>query len=350
MNKYRDLFNRAIKSSISFNQKPLFVDGTNNFIRSFSGYNNTNSNGVHCGAIVGFLLSLSDVIDLFLPSRVIIFFDGYGGSTARKMIDPEYKSHRSNNKIRLNRVHYSDDESERDSLISQFAILNSLLENLPVSVVSLDNVEADDSIALSVELFKKNSDKICILSTDKDFYQLLDDKSIIYSPVRNMFINESYVLEKFGILSSNFAIYKSICSDDKSDNIKGVRGIGIRTLLKHMGQELSNRTVSLEEFFTILESKEESRFRTLVLQQRDLVERNYKIVQLYDTILSPNSISNIISAINSPIPSLNMHNISNIIKMNAMSSVLPYFYNFFYKTFSNLQNVYERDKSRQIQQ
>ena len=262
------------------------------------------------------------------------------------MIDPEYKSNRPNNKLRLNRVHYSDIESERDSLISQFVVLNSFLENLPISVVCLDNIEADDSIALAVELFKnKNSDKICILSTDKDFYQLIDEKVTIYSPVRNTFINESYILDKFEMLPSNFVIYKSICSDDKSDNIRGVRGIGLKTLIKHMGQELSSRAMSLDEFFHILESKEESRFKRLILENRDIIEKNYKIVQLSNTMLSSNSVSNIVSAINSPIPNLNMQNISNIIKMNAMSSVLPYFYNFFYKTFSNLQNVYERDKS-----
>ena len=73
------------------NDKVLIIDGLNTFIRVFSVIPTTNDDGIHVGGIVGFLRSLGYTINMFRPTRVIIVFDGKGGSTRRRKLYPEYK-------------------------------------------------------------------------------------------------------------------------------------------------------------------------------------------------------------------------------------------------------------------
>ena len=72
------------------NDKVLIIDGLNTFIRVFSVIPTTNEDGVHVGGIVGFLRSIGYVINMVSPTRVIIVFDGKGGSNRRRKILPEY--------------------------------------------------------------------------------------------------------------------------------------------------------------------------------------------------------------------------------------------------------------------
>ena len=78
----------------------LLVDGTNNFIRCWTVVPTLNDNGEHVGGISGFLTSLGYAIKMLRPTRVIIVFDGKGGSLRRKQIYPEYKEKRAM-KIRI---------------------------------------------------------------------------------------------------------------------------------------------------------------------------------------------------------------------------------------------------------
>ena len=79
----------------------LIIDDLNTFIRVFSVIPTTNDDGTHIGGIVGFLKSIGYTINMFRPTRLIIVFDGKGGSSRRKLYQ-EYKFKRKTN-IRLNR-------------------------------------------------------------------------------------------------------------------------------------------------------------------------------------------------------------------------------------------------------
>ena len=84
------------------NDKVLIIDGLNTFIRVFSVIPTTNEDGIHIGGIVGFLRSIGYTINMIRPTRVIIAFDGKGGSNRRRKIYPEYKQNRKT-KYRVNR-------------------------------------------------------------------------------------------------------------------------------------------------------------------------------------------------------------------------------------------------------
>ena len=109
--KYLDILKQIDEEHKSFgdlhrNSKTLVIDGLNTFIRSWSTAPNLNENGDHIGGIVGTLKSIGYAIRTLNPTRVVVVFDGKGGSQSRKDIYSGYKSERGKNKIkmRLNRA------------------------------------------------------------------------------------------------------------------------------------------------------------------------------------------------------------------------------------------------------
>ena len=117
------------------NKRVLIVDGLNTFIRVFSVMPTVNENGVHVGGIVGFLQSLGYAINMFNPSRVIIVFDGKGGSSRRRKIFSDYKQRRRTS-YRVNRLEGLENlEDEKRSMRVQLRRIVDYLELLPVTSI-----------------------------------------------------------------------------------------------------------------------------------------------------------------------------------------------------------------------
>jgi 5'-3' exonuclease len=73
------------------NSRVLVIDSMNTFLRCFCVVNVMNINGHHVGGMTGFLKSIGYAIKLIQPTRVILVFDGIGGSNNRKNLYPDYK-------------------------------------------------------------------------------------------------------------------------------------------------------------------------------------------------------------------------------------------------------------------
>ena len=155
-----------------------------------------NEDGEHIGGITGFLYSIGKCVRDFKPSRCIIVFDGVGGSKRRKKIYKDYKGNRAN-KTRLRRHdhHFANIEQEQEAMRYQFSRLVSYLDALPVTFLSMDGIEADDTIAYIAQLYKEKSKKITIVSTDRDFYQLVNDQIEIWSPIKKKMYDTERVLK-----------------------------------------------------------------------------------------------------------------------------------------------------------
>jgi len=212
------------------NDSVLLMDGLNTFIRVFTAIPTTNEDGIHIGGIVGFLRSIGYAINMVRPTRTIIVFDGKGGSNRRRKIFPEYKAGRKMS-LRLNR--HTDvsltREEEHKMMIAQLNRLIEYLECLPLTITTMDNIEADDVIGYSSKhVFK---DKCTIMSTDKDFLQLVDERIRVWSPTKKKMYDEEKILNEYGINSKNFLLYRMM-DGDKSDGIPGIKGAGQKTLLK----------------------------------------------------------------------------------------------------------------------
>jgi len=286
-------FNEKSTEGMTYNSRVLVVDGLHTFIRSWAAIPTLNDNGDHIGGISGFLKSVALVTRQLKPTRVVIVFDGQGGSQRRRKIYPEYKSNRKPI-TRLNRPYdLTTPDQEQANLKRQLVTLVSALENLPVTVIALDKVEADDVIAATAEWVRVQGGKSIILSSDKDFLQLVSDTVEIWNPARKTHYTVDTVVEDYKIHPKNFLLYRAL-TGDKSDNIPGVNGVGEikpgkkskSNLLKYY-PEFSEST-KLDETFLYDKATTNTgpKFYTNILDSKDLIDRNLKLMDLYGVGMS----------------------------------------------------------------
>lgn len=307
--KYLDILKEITKEheelgTLHRNSKTLIIDGLNTFIRSWSTAPNLNDNGDHIGGIVGTLKSIGYAIRLINPTRVIIVFDGKGGAKSRQSVYAGYKADRGKNKIRLNRA-YTDlmnEEDEQVSMKRQMFGLGELLTTLPVTTMVYDGVEADDVMAYITTQLRKDGEKVFIMSSDRDFLQLVNKDVSVYSPSKKKVYNINEVLEEFGIHPHNFINFRMI-DGDKSDSIEGINGLGIKTIIKSfpiLTEETVHNTDTMIQYVESLPKK--TKAHESFLNHLAICERNRRLMQLSDPEFSGNIRMKILDRWNEPTP------------------------------------------------
>ena len=245
MNKsYQDILDslKNEKEELGINSRVFLVDGLNNFLRSFAMIQHVNQAGQHIGALTGFLKSMAYGMRLVRPTRVIVVFDGKGSSTNKRYLYPEYKAHRGLKRI-TNWDMFDNLEEESDAIKNQLLRLVDYLRCLPIDLISIDKIEADDVIGY---IAKRIGDEVTIMSSDRDYLQLASDRISIYSPTKKKFYTPKDVLKEYEVTSNNFLTQK-ILLGDKGDNVPGVKGLGPKTLLKHFPELGQSHTINLEQ-------------------------------------------------------------------------------------------------------
>ena len=308
--------------------KVLIIDGLNTFIRVFSVIPTTNDDGIHVGGIVGFLRSIGYTINMFQPTRVIIVFDGKGGSSRRRKIYPEYKQNRKT-KYRVNRTYdFASQEDEKQNMIMQLQRVVEYLDLLPVTVLSYDNIEADDTIGYLCKQVLKESEVI-VMSTDKDFLQLANGKTKIWSPTKKKLYDEEAVFEEFGITAKNYIWYRVI-DGDKSDNISGVKGLGLKTIRKKLPFLTENKIFNIEDITKVLPESSE------------IIDRNYQLMQLQEVDISGSTKSRILQKIRQPINRLVKFKFETMFLEDKLFTALPNLNSWLLTNFSKLNNYAEK--------
>jgi len=307
--KYLDILKQIDEEHNAFgdlqrNSKTLIIDGLNTFIRSWSTAPNLNDNGDHIGGIVGTLKSIGYAIRTLNPTRVVVVFDGKGGSQSRKDIYSGYKSERGKNKIkmRLNRAATVEmnPEEESASMKRQMLGLGELLSALPVTIMIYDGIEADDVMGYIATQLKKENEKVIIMSTDKDFLQLVNKDVSVYSPSKKKVYNIDEVKEEFGIHPHNFINFRMI-DGDKSDNVEGIAGLGIKSIIKGfpiLAEETTHTTETMIEYVNSLSKKIKA--HELFENNLALCERNRNLMQLSEPTFSGNLRMKIMDRFNEP--------------------------------------------------
>lgn len=305
------------------NSDILIIDGLNTFIRSFMAVPSMNDDGMHTGGIAGFLKSVGYAIKLLNPTRVIVVFDGNGGSQKRRKIYPEYKNGRKT-KIKFNRTYeeMSSSEIEQKNLKLELLRLVNYLDVLPVTVMAIDNIEADDTIAYLAEQTFKDSN-VTIMSTDKDFLQLASDKINIWSPVKKKMFGCKEIIDEYGITCNNFIFYRVMEGDD-SDNIPGINGAGLKRIIQAFPFLSEERQSSLQEIYNYSENnKSKYKIYDKVLSEKLTLERNFELMQLKNTQIQSFTQLRIEEIINKPIPKINKLAFSKLINEDKMWNNLP---------------------------
>ena len=245
MNKsYQDILDSLTneKEELGINSKVFLVDGLNNFLRSFAMIQHVNPAGQHIGALTGFLKSMAYGMRLVRPTRVIVVFDGRGSSTNKRYLYPEYKANRGVKRI-TNWDMFDNQEEESEAIKNQLLRLVDYLRCLPIDLISIDKIEADDVIGY---IAKRIGDEVTIMSSDRDYLQLASDRISIYSPTKKKFYGPKDVLKEYEVTANNFLTQKVLLGD-KGDNVPGVKGLGIKTLLKHFPELGESHTINLEQ-------------------------------------------------------------------------------------------------------
>jgi DNA polymerase-1 len=250
--------------------------------------NHLNPDGHHIGGLTGFLKSIGYAIRMSDPTKVVVIFDGIGGSNARRNLYPEYKANRNSSRITNHNIFSSKDE-ESESINNQISRLVQYLQCLPVTVISIDGLEADDIIGYLANKFQAHEEtaRVTIMSADKDFLQLVSDKVHCYSPTKKKIYTPKDVLEEFGVSSNNFLNYK-ILMGDTSDNIPGITGLGPKKLIKLFPELISNTKVELDEIISSSADKvNENKLYLSVVERRRQLLINQQLMSLNGSFLSP---------------------------------------------------------------
>jgi 5'-3' exonuclease len=270
----------------------LLIDGLNLFTRHFVANPSVSDSGNPAGGTVGFLNGISSLCEKFSPSRVIVVWEG-GGSTRKRQIYTDYKQKRRPEK--LNRYYENDIPNTVENRNKQIKVLIEIIDNLPVNQIYVPDCEADDVIGYLCKYSFRNTRKL-LVSSDKDFYQLLDKLTIIYSPTWKKIVTFKEVNEKFGISPENFCLAKSICGDP-SDNIPGVKGAGFKVLAKRFPSLASSSSVTIQEINSLCKSEIESgkkiKLYKNIFDSDSLIKRNWKLIYLDTNSLSANQISKV---------------------------------------------------------
>ena len=269
LNNLRETPPRALNDHI------LLIDGMNTLIRSFSLLKAMNPTGSHIGGIVGFLRSLGYVTRIW---------DGKGGSANRKNIDPNYKAQRATSRI----THwglYDTKEQEMEALIGQLYRVQDYLECLPLQQLIIEKLEADDIMAwIAKKASVSNVKKCTIVSSDKDFLQLVDDTIEVYAPVKKKTFTKDNIFEELKVLPQNYNVVKALVGDN-SDNLQGVKGLGIKTIVSEFPKLLTEVT-NLDYVFKVAEEKlEGKKIFSKIIHNWDRVETNFELMNLHTTSL-----------------------------------------------------------------
>ena len=223
------------------------------------------SDGLPTGAVSGFCSMLFKLLEdsksnqnLQKPTHFAVIFDS-ARKTFRNEIYSDYKANRS---------------EAPDDLAPQFEYIRKSVLAFNLPSVELMNYEADDLIATYTDKILNAGAKVTIVSSDKDLMQLYRKNVRIYDPMKNKFISEDDILNKFGVDSSKVIDVQALAGDS-SDNVPGVPGIGIKT-----AAELINKYVNLEKLLESAHEIKQNKRRETLIKNKDKALISKKLVTL----------------------------------------------------------------------
>ena len=258
----------------------LIIDGLNMFLRSYIINPTMDPKGIAIGGCIGFLKSLQKCVRDYEPDEIIIAWDGHGGSAKKRSMNKNYKEGRKPLRFNRRMITLNPEDQEKNKAYQQIRTMQYLNE-LPIIQIMIDHVEADDVIAYLVQHKKYKSYNKLIVSSDKDFYQLVDENTAVFRPIQKKVMTLPTLLEEFGIHPMNFALARAIAGDP-SDNLKGVPRVGLKTVAKKFESLRLDRSIELQEILSACNKvKKQLQAHKNILSHKELIKVNYNIMQLY---------------------------------------------------------------------
>jgi DNA polymerase-1 len=246
--------------------KWLLIDGFNLAYRCFHALPElTRPDGFPTGALHGWVKSLWKLVDLERPDSTLVFFD-LGESAERVALHAAYKAQR---------------EPMPEALRRQIDPIKALTRAMGFAGIEEQGVESDDLLAAEAVRYAIAGDDVVIVSSDKDFAQIVNDRIRIMLPPPSAnpklgwrLLDAAGVAEKFGVPPSRIAAYLALVGDT-SDNIPGITGVGPKTAAKWLAD-----WDSLEGVIAHAVELKPDRFREIVARDADRLRLNLKLTTL----------------------------------------------------------------------
>lgn len=302
------------------NEKPeIYIDGLNVFMRHFAANPARSLNGQLCGGIVGMLRNIQHLAEKFKPKKVIVVWEG-GGSLRRRNIDPNYKNGRR--PVKLNRSEYNKDVPDTvENRNWQLRTLVEVLYKTPVVQIYVNDCEADDVIAY-LTAAKKSTNKKIIVTSDKDYYQLINDHVKIWSPNKKLLIDEQYVLDKWGISPQNFCTARCF-SGDQSDGIKGVKGAGFKTMAKRFPELSTLKDISINDIIGRAKQENQNgsnlKLYENIIKEAANINKNWKLMYLNSSMLCAAQIEKINYQLENKDPKINKFELLKLLNKQGLN-------------------------------
>jgi DNA polymerase-1 len=263
-------------------KRVLIVDALNAYLRAYIVDPSISSNGQPIGGLKGFIKILQKLVRETKPDNIIIAWDGPDGSRKRKTMDKNYKAGRK--PIRLNRAirNLTEDEELANKMWQQKRIIEYMNE-MPIIQVLIPQIEADDIISYVTQMKHYDGWQKIIVSNDRDFMQLCDDETVLWRPTVNEMLNTKRIVETTGVHPRNMALARAMAGD-ASDNLPGIKGAGLKTIQKRLPFLSEDKDYNIPDVLDYcIKNTKGSRvqFYNNVIENKKLVEHNYKMMQLY---------------------------------------------------------------------
>ena len=245
----------------------------------------------HIGGLYHFLNTVRKLIDSYFITKVVVFWDGEENTKSRIELYPDYKLKR---RLKLK------SQDSLDSYSRQKLRTQEYLEELYVRQSTFKWCEADDCIGYYCD--KSPNEEIIILTSDRDLLQLI-------SPNVSLHIISLNKLFKFGdkvplngvyIPSDNIRVVKTICGDS-SDNIYGIKMVGVKSLIK-IKPEILEEKVTLDEVLETIKTKDKvtTKEKNIIEgvtnqepNKKDILKTNYNIIGIGKQFLTKEAIKGI---------------------------------------------------------
>ena len=195
----------------------FLIDGNSQMYRAYHAQIRTgegtqlhNSGGIPTNAVYIFVNMLRKLIKEQTPAYIAASFD-LPGRTFRDDLAADYKANRA---------------PMPDDLAAQIPLVHRACEALGVPIITFEGYEADDVVGTMAMRGVANGYDVVIITSDKDFFQLVQDHVRIFNPRDDgAWYDPDGVKEKFGVPPSQVVDVLSLMGD-AVDNVKGVPGIG----------------------------------------------------------------------------------------------------------------------------
>lgn len=241
-------------------EKKLFlIDGNSVLYRSFYAIQRlSTSKGFPTNAIYGFLNTLRKLMETEKPSYVGIVFDAKG-PTVRHKAFKDYKAHR---------------KPMPEDLSVQIPVVKKVITALNIPHFEYESYEADDVLASLSRLASSKKILTVIVTTDKDILQLVSKCTVVYNPVKEIYLDERNVKDYFGVSPSQVIDVLALWGDP-TDNIPGVPGIGEKT-----SKDLIRQFGSLENLLKNLDRVKKSRLQEAIRQNLEQLSLSKQLVTI----------------------------------------------------------------------